>query len=341
MCYSFKGSTANFDRKHDKWGLWDMYVDSTGSVSRTGIDLQQFYRSADHEQHGWWMWSAWFIVGFAMLATKRYAKKTWTLSHYLHALLGYFILIVTIIFAAKITAFNPTESIHNALGSLCVIVTIIGSLSGTFTAGLMRAYNGDKPWSEKEKVERVAKIHRYFGYFMLFLGNVTIMTGVGHYFGDRLQGDERKVLGIFSCAVFIVLVTICEFFFRIRNNYSMRWVPTPTTGKKSKLFTPEEIDAEVRSGTKLVIFDNLVLNLNGYERIHPGGKFRLMHNLGRDISKFFLGGYQLINVKNQKPHTHSQAALDIVKSLTVGVIDQQEIVKDELYRLTNKRAVNS
>ena len=101
----------------------------------------------------------------------------------------------------------------------------------------------------------------------------------------------------------------------------MRWVQTPTSGKKSKLFTPAEIEEQVKSGTDLVVFDNLVLNLNGYERIHPGGKFRLKHNLGRDISKFFLGGYQLINVKNRKPHTHSQAALDIVKSLVVGVID--------------------
>ena len=49
MCYSYKSTTANFDRKHDKWGLWDIHVDSTGKVSRTGVDLQQFYRSADHE----------------------------------------------------------------------------------------------------------------------------------------------------------------------------------------------------------------------------------------------------------------------------------------------------
>ena len=98
------------------------------------------------------MWSAWFIVGFAMLATKRYAKKTWTLSHYLHALLGYFILLVTVIFAAKVHVHEHTKSVHNGLGAICVVVTIIGSLSGTLTAGIMRAYNGDKDWSEKERV---------------------------------------------------------------------------------------------------------------------------------------------------------------------------------------------
>ena len=40
-----------------------------------------------------------------------------------------------------------------------------------------------------------------------------------------------------------------------------------------------------------MIFDNLVLDLNGYENIHPGGRFNLQHNIGRDISKFFYGGY--------------------------------------------------
>ena len=73
-----------------------------------------------------------------------------------------------------------------------------------------------------------------------------------------------------------------------------------------------------------MIFDNLVLNLDGYERIHPGGKFNLTHNYGRDISKFFFGGYSLIQAKHKEPMKHSQAALDIVKTLVVGVIEGQE-----------------
>lgn len=68
------------------------------------------------------------------------------------------------------------------------------------------------------------------------------------------------------------------------------------------------------------MFDNLVLDLNGYELMHPGGKFNLMHNLGKDVSKFFFGGYSLVNSANIKPHTHSQPALDIVKGLVVGVL---------------------
>ena len=79
---------------------------------------------------------------------------------------------------------------------------------------------------------------------MLFIGNAAIMTGVGHYFGDRLKGDERRVLGIFSFVVFCVLVAIFEAVFRIRNKYSMGHVTTPETKSKksSRSYAPSEID---------------------------------------------------------------------------------------------------
>jgi len=74
--------------------------------------------------------------------------------------------------------------------------------------------------------------------------------------------------------------------------------------------------------------------------MHPGGKFNLVHNYGRDISKFFFGGYSLVNIPNKRPYAHSQSALDIVESLVIGVIKGQELVNDELFRMTNKNMVN-
>ena len=128
---------------------------------------------------------------------------------------------------------------------------------------------------------------------MLLLGNVAIMTGVGHYFGDRLEGDYRKILGPFNMGVFVVLVIIFEAIYRIRNKYSMGHVETPNImpGSKTKIYTPSQVENLVKQGSPLVVFDNLVLHLNGFDHIHPGGKFNLRHNLGRDISKFFYGGY--------------------------------------------------
>ena len=38
---------------------------------------------------------------------------------------------------------------------------------------------------------------------------------------------------------------------------------------------------------------------------HPGGKFVIEHNIGRDISKFFFGGYSLEYSSGLHTHTHS------------------------------------
>jgi hypothetical protein len=55
----------------------------------------------------------------------------------------------------------------------------------------------------------------------------------------------------------------------------------------------EEFQRRVDGGEDLVILDDLVLNVANFKNSHPGGKFLLQHNIGRDISKFFYGGYVL------------------------------------------------
>jgi len=206
-----------------------------------GLDLSNLLRSERYEEHGWWMWGAWFIAGLLLLITKRYVKKHWIAFHYIHALLGYFVLGVSIAFSLKITNWEPVAEVHNAFGSFTVLFTIFGSLTGSLTAGMMRFYNSDKPWAEKERVEQIAKIHRIVGYLMLFVGNVTIMTGAGHYFLNKLNGDTRAALGLISLLVFCILVAIFEAIYRIRNSYSMGHIKTPqikTPEGKIKTLTP-------------------------------------------------------------------------------------------------------
>ena len=180
------------------------------------------------------MWSAWYIVGLLLLVTKRYSKKTWTLSHYLHALLGYFVLIVTIVWSFKVLEWRFDQP-HYILGTITLFVTMLGSLSGMLTIGTMRMYNGDKDWSEKEKIERIAKIHRYFGYFMLFIGNITIMSGCMHYFGEVLAGDNRNMLGVVSMLSFCFLVVLFETIYRFRNKYSLGHIKTPQVKADGKV----------------------------------------------------------------------------------------------------------
>ena len=67
------------------------------------------------------------------------------------------------------------------------------------------------------------------------------------------------------------------------------------------------------------MFDNVILDAKGYWEVHPGGRFFLEKNYGRDISKFYFGGYSM--VQGKKPYTHSAWSLSIIKSMVVGVID--------------------
>ena len=161
---------------------------------------------------------------------------------------------------------------------------------------------------------------------MLFISNVTIATGIGHYYEDILQGDSRKVLGPLSLLTFVLLVAIFETIYRLRNRYSLRHIkpedPASTNPKRRNL-TAEDVDLAIEAGQKLMIYDNFVIDTKTYYEMHPGGKFNLLHNIGRDITKFFNGAYILVNDKKNKPHTHSAAALDIVKGMIIGVLDGQ------------------
>ena len=67
----------------------------------------------------------------------------------------------------------------------------------------------------------------------------------------------------------------------------------------------------------------MVLNVDGFEKYHPGGAFVIEHNIGRDISKFFYGGYALTGNTPDPTATvsrtpHSNVAIKIASDLAVA-----------------------
>ena len=91
-----------------------------------------------------------------------------------------------------------------------------------------------------------------------------------------------------------------------------------------KVMTSEEFDYKVKNGAKLVILDGYVLDIASFINDHPGGRFSLNHNIGRDVSKFFHGGYSLENISTPMPHhTHSVNAKRVVNNLIIGLIENQ------------------
>ena len=103
MRFSYVTGSAAWRKEPDEEGVWSLELAENGTVGAGPLELSELLREEAYENHGWWMWSSWYLVGLLLLVTTRYAKKTWTFSLYLHALLGYFTLIVTIVFSLKVT----------------------------------------------------------------------------------------------------------------------------------------------------------------------------------------------------------------------------------------------
>lgn len=78
----------------------------------------------------------------------------------------------------------------------------------------------------------------------------------------------------------------------------------------------------MKGGRKLVLLNELVLDISEFINYHPGGRFVLKTNTGRDISKYFYGGYCLEDNQGARPgegYNHSNYARMIVEGLIVGV----------------------
>ncbi len=71
-------------------------------------------------------------------------------------------------------------------------------------------------------------------------------------------------------------------------------------------------------GRKLLVLDELVLNVASFINHHQNGQFVLKQNIGRDFSKFFRGRNGLEGNLGPKPalsYEHSNHAHRIVNSL--------------------------
>lgn len=86
---------------------------------------------------------------------------------------------------------------------------------------------------------------------------------------------------------------------------------------------------------KLVILDQYVIDVNKYVNLHPGGRFVLEGNYGRDITKFFNGAYVMSETSGAGYRTHSPNAWLVSNSLSIAVLKGQKELSDKLYICTS------
>lgn len=104
----------------------------------------------------------------------------------------------------------------------------------------------------------------------------------------------------------------------------------------------EEFHQWVRAGKNFVVIDNLILDQGSYSNVHPGGKFSIRHTVGRDISKYFYGGFSLLNPEiGRPPYQHSLKALSIAESMVVAVVKGQETFATKIVTRIVKKVKNN
>ena len=167
---------------------------------------------------------------------------------------------------------------------------------------------------------------------MLLLGNGVCSGGIATYF-SKIGYGIWGTFGVSTSIFFLLCLGLHEFFMRRYNRRNFKLIEGDKLTElieKDELpsYTPTQIEHAVEQGDSLVICDNLVLRVGGYERIHPGGKFTIAKNFGRDIAKFYYGNYALTNGKITKPHTHTGQANAILESMIIGVIQDQHDAKE-------------
>jgi len=108
-----------------------------------------------------------------------------------------------------------------------------------------------------------------------------------------------------------------------------------------------EFEKNIADGKQYVMLDEYVLDVNKFIHHHPGGEWLLKHNIGRDISKFFYGGYNLdgnLGVRMPAPgHIHTNFARKVANDLIIATISQRFEAKTEICKVIRKktRDVNS
>ena len=101
----------------------------------------------------------------------------------------------------------------------------------------------------------------------------------------------------------------------------------PTQFDRNRM-SPNEFNEKVNGGEKLVILDGYVLDIGKFMDDHPGGRFSMEHNIGRDISKFFHGGYSLEFTQKLKNHTHSSDARRLANKLIIARLENPSETKE-------------
>ncbi|EAR94463.2 cytochrome b5-like heme/steroid-binding domain protein (macronuclear) [Tetrahymena thermophila SB210] len=221
------------------------------------------------------------------------------------------------------------EVAHFAMG-VCMTVLI------TFQhlIGLICKFNFENE-DGSQNIHYLKLLHKITGYLIYLLGKVNVMVGVNmfekRYFvqSDSTNYWMAKVLGGIYAIQFILLASI-EFTYRQEPEILIR--QKKNTNKYADInkqkqhadiiellnnHTPVNIINKQYPNILYVVHENSVYDITEIQ--HPGGQFILKHIKGKEISRYFNGGYAYEGT-TMSPYRHTLYAQNFLKEFYIGDI---------------------
>ena len=157
-------------------------MDTISAADIVVVDPTQIF----YWRHGWWLWVSWGILSYFMVASKRYMRFSWKVGHAIHVLFGYFITLVTLVWAFKALAYggwNASQpSFHEVMGITLLSAILIVAFPGILVVMIGKFYKGTPAWSKTtEPQNKVAWFHKIAGYVIVLSGIATTTSGLYTY----------------------------------------------------------------------------------------------------------------------------------------------------------------
>lgn len=203
---------------------------------------------------------------------------------WLHRLGAFFILSSTLFYGgyALVKLKHIHWDVHGPLGTTMTILVSLIVLSGLITRNKMQnAVTKDYKSSIDFK-----RIHKFFGWFMISLGHITVCFGLYAYFRNRNMSTTLPYL-VFLANLTVVIISE----FKHRSFLARTDIKMTELSLGHATLTNEEVKEIMKSTDRMmVIVGDMLVDITDFVWEHPGGAICLRQHRGKDVSCFFYGG---------------------------------------------------
>ena len=221
--------------------------------------------------HGTSMWIVWGLFSFVMLSSNRYLKaKLISYRMWIHRIFGTLILLFTVTFslqARQNLKWVVINNLHSYLTYAVLSLVFVLVISGVATRSILRRCI----WNTRFAL-RFKKFHKIFAHCVTLLGNLACASGI-YYYRTNPKHSFNFALEWLSLGFFVFLFLSAEVLYQ---KYLLAETAFDPEGQfKNKIISIKEFDERVKTGEKLVVLDDYVLDVKSFLNEHPGAKFSI------------------------------------------------------------------